>query len=142
MTSGTSHLVTNLIVPGSVGFNIPIRQTIWIEYKNTGDAAMPAPLLMLHGDHAALMTTDPDLAIPFAGFSGYPAGVRRHDPGDRHRLRSHAGHPPAGRFGADPGLLHRPRQAGPLPDRDLHPQPADRRRRLVADQHCRERTAR
>ena len=41
VTSGTSHLETNLIVPGSVGFNIPIRQTHLHrvhEYRRRGDA--------------------------------------------------------------------------------------------------------
>jgi RHS repeat-associated protein len=74
VTTGKSNLETNLIVPSALAANIPIRQPIWIEYRNTGEAAMPAPLLMLHGDHSALLTTDPDLAIPFSNFN-YPAGV-------------------------------------------------------------------
>ncbi|MCL5744652.1 MAG: hypothetical protein M1541_12120, partial [Acidobacteria bacterium] len=65
---GYSHLVTRLIVPSAVGFNIPIRQTIWIEYANDGDAPMPVPLLVLRGDHGARMTADPALAVPRAGF--------------------------------------------------------------------------
>ena len=44
-----SRLETNLVVPSAVGFNIPIRQTIWVEYRNTGDVAMPAPLLKVYG---------------------------------------------------------------------------------------------
>ena len=50
---GEARLETNLILPSAVGFAIPIRQAIWIEYKNTGDVAMLAPLLYLHGDHGA-----------------------------------------------------------------------------------------
>ena len=72
---GSAHLETNLVVPSAVGFNIPIKQTIWIEYKNTGDLPMPAPLLRVHGDHDASITADPALAIPFRGFGGAPAGV-------------------------------------------------------------------
>lgn len=73
--NGLPNLQTHLIVPSAVGFNIPIRQTIWLEYTNAGDAAMPAPLLKLHGDHSALLTPDPALAIPFQGFNGAPPGV-------------------------------------------------------------------
>jgi RHS repeat-associated protein len=73
--NGLPNLQTHLIVPSAVGFNIPIRQTIWLEYTNAGDAAMPAPLLKLHGDYSALLTPDPALAIPFSGFNGAPPGV-------------------------------------------------------------------
>ncbi len=38
-------LETNLIVPSSVGYHQPA--TIWVEYANTGDTAMPAPLLVI-----------------------------------------------------------------------------------------------
>jgi len=65
---GTSNLQTNLVVPSAVGFSIPVKQTIWIEYKNTGDLAMPAPLLKLTGDHGARITADSALAVPVAGF--------------------------------------------------------------------------
>jgi len=70
---GQSNFQTNLIVPSAVGFNIPIKQTIWIEYKNTGDLAMPAPLLELTGDHGARLTTDATIQ-PRAG-SGEIAGT-------------------------------------------------------------------
>ena len=43
---------------------------IWIEYKNTGDLPMPAPLLRVHGDHDASITANPALAIPFRGLGG------------------------------------------------------------------------
>lgn len=62
---GAPQLETRLVLPDSVGFNIPIRQTIWIEYENTGDVPMPAPLLKLHGENKALLTTDIEQAIPF-----------------------------------------------------------------------------
>ncbi|MHC4178875.1 MAG: hypothetical protein ACYSWU_15290, partial [Planctomycetota bacterium] len=67
-----SQLETNLIVPSRVGFRIPIRQTIWIEYANTGDVSMPAPLLELHGSHSARITADVDLAVPVGGFGEVP----------------------------------------------------------------------
>ena len=72
---GISHLTIRLIVPSAVGFNIPIRQTLWIEYENDGETAMPAPLLKLAGDHGASLTLDTALAIPFGGFGGAPPGV-------------------------------------------------------------------
>jgi hypothetical protein len=77
MAGGVPKLETNLIVPSAVGFNIPVRQTIWVEYKNTGDAAMLAPLLTLHGDNGALLTADISRAIPFNRFYSQqpPAGV-------------------------------------------------------------------
>src|SRR6185312_5038863 len=62
------HLETDLILPSSVGFNIPVRQTIWIEYRNSGDAPMLAPLLELHGDYGARLTTDINAAISTPGF--------------------------------------------------------------------------
>ncbi len=75
VVAGFPNLETNLVLPGSLGFSIPIRQTIWIEYANTGNAPMPAPILRLYGDHAVRITTDINLAIPFGGFGGAPAGV-------------------------------------------------------------------
>ncbi len=69
---GNSHLTARLIVPSVVGFNIPIRQTIWIEYRNDGEISMPAPLLALRGDHGARITDDPALAVPRAGFGQIP----------------------------------------------------------------------
>ena len=64
-------LETTLTVPAAVGFLIPIRQTIWVEYTNTGDIAMPAPLLRLHGSHGSRLTLDPELK-PHSGFGEIP----------------------------------------------------------------------
>ena len=44
---GQANLVTNLIVPSDVGRHEV--STIYVEYSNTGDAAMPAPILVLEG---------------------------------------------------------------------------------------------
>lgn len=68
---GAPRLETNLIVPARVGFFIPIRQTIWIEYKNTGDLPMPAPLLKLTGSNGARLTTDGTIT-PQTGFGTIP----------------------------------------------------------------------
>ncbi len=69
---GAARLETNLIVPSAVGFAIPIRQTIWVEYRNAGDLPMPAPLLKLTGSNGARLTADPALAIPRFGFGTIP----------------------------------------------------------------------
>lgn len=65
-------LETKLIVPGEVGFNIPIRQTIWIEYTNSGRIPLPAPLLKLTGSNGARLTDDETLAVPKRGFGTIP----------------------------------------------------------------------
>ncbi len=68
---GEAHLETNLVLPSAVGFAIPIRQTIWVEYRNTGTLAMPAPLFRLDGDHGTRLTLDPTIK-PQGGFGGLP----------------------------------------------------------------------
>jgi hypothetical protein len=65
---GTAHLATRLLVPSVLGYNIPIRQTIWIEYRNDGEIAMSAPLLALQGDQSVRLTADAGQAIPRAGY--------------------------------------------------------------------------
>lgn len=46
MTSGSgSKLETNLIVPSTLGYHGVA--TLWVEYANTGDVSMPAPLLIV-----------------------------------------------------------------------------------------------
>jgi RHS repeat-associated protein len=47
------NLVTQLIVPGVVGRHAP--STLYIEYANTGNAAMPAPLLLLTCSQTPIM---------------------------------------------------------------------------------------
>lgn len=69
---GVAHLLTQLTVPSAVGFNIPTRQIIWVQYTNTGTVQMPAPLLQLHGSHGARLTLDAAEAIPTAGFMPLP----------------------------------------------------------------------
>jgi RHS repeat-associated protein len=72
---GKPQLETDLVLPSVMNYNFPTRQTIWIEYSNSGDVPMPAPILTLHVDFDGLITADPDLAIPFSGIGGQPAGV-------------------------------------------------------------------
>src|SRR5262249_31726174 len=42
---GRANLVTNLVVPNPIGRHI--ASTIYVQYSNAGDIAMPAPLLVL-----------------------------------------------------------------------------------------------
>jgi RHS repeat-associated protein len=72
---GEPSLDVNLVTPSGVGYNFPVKQTLWIEYRNAGDAPMPAPLLTLQVGSDGLITADPALAIPFSGIGGQPAGV-------------------------------------------------------------------
>jgi RHS repeat-associated protein len=53
------RLEAKLVVPSSV--RTRGAQTGWIEYKNTGDAPMPAPLFRVSTAGTAYITTDPDL---------------------------------------------------------------------------------
>ena len=43
--AGMADLVTHLILPSQMGRHI--SSTIYVEYANTGNVAMPAPLLVL-----------------------------------------------------------------------------------------------
>ncbi len=57
---GQAVLTTSVIVPNPIGYHI--ASTIYVQYSNTGDAPMPAPLLELtayqNGVAGALMTLD------------------------------------------------------------------------------------
>ncbi len=59
---GTPKLETRVLVPDVVGFHR--NATLWIHYRNSGLAPMPAPLLRFHGSHNALLTVDPTKAGP------------------------------------------------------------------------------
>ncbi|WP_020467969.1 Calx-beta domain-containing protein [Zavarzinella formosa] len=57
---GKAKLVTDIKVPNPVGYHA--ASTIYVTYSNTGDAAMPAPLLVVsatqNGKQGALLTLD------------------------------------------------------------------------------------
>jgi len=57
---GEAKLKTNLILPSSLGYHA--TATLYVEYSNTGDVAMPAPLLSLsatqNGRLGAILTLD------------------------------------------------------------------------------------
>ncbi|MCY2990994.1 MAG: malectin domain-containing carbohydrate-binding protein [Planctomycetota bacterium] len=48
VAGGTSHLTTNLVVPSALGRHA--TGTLYVEYTNDGQVAMPAPLLVLGSD--------------------------------------------------------------------------------------------
>ena len=50
---GSGKLVTNLVVPSAVGWHTPA--TLYIQYSNTGDASMPAPLLVVDAYYGSYM---------------------------------------------------------------------------------------
>ncbi len=70
---GTANLETNLVLPSV--FGRPWRSTIWIEYENTGEVSMPAPLLKFHGDDDAILTLDESLASTGLHTDTPPAGT-------------------------------------------------------------------
>src|SRR5205085_3599064 len=47
VNGGQAHLTTEVIVPNPIGLHI--AATIYVRYSNTGDVAMPAPILVLTG---------------------------------------------------------------------------------------------
>jgi RHS repeat-associated protein len=56
VTPGVPYLDARLIVPSWVGRHA--FSTLWIEYKNTGNSSMPAPLFKLNGTENAILTID------------------------------------------------------------------------------------
>ncbi len=85
---GGARLETRLIAPSVLRSGGFFQLTI--EYANTGDVDMPAPVLTLSGPPGLAYSLDADLADPFASveFVGYsasgPAGVLQ--PGDREQV--------------------------------------------------------
>ena len=54
VAGGQARLETNLIVPSAVGRHS--TATIYVEYANTGNASMSAPLLVVHGTERPFLT--------------------------------------------------------------------------------------
>jgi RHS repeat-associated protein len=74
---GKGILTTNLILPNPMGYHI--ASTIYVEYSNTGDAPLAAPLLVLSatdasGSHGALMTLDESKVVSGFWTSAVPDG--------------------------------------------------------------------
>ena len=60
-SGGTPKLETHLILPGTLGFHIAAE--LYVEYANTGNVAMPSPVLVLHATDNAFMTLDRSLVV-------------------------------------------------------------------------------
>ncbi len=78
---GQANFTAHVVIPNSVGYHIPA--TFYIEYSNTGDVPMPAPLIVFapsqtHGDgtttFSALLTQDASLVTQGFWTSSVPAG--------------------------------------------------------------------
>ncbi|MDB5391413.1 MAG: repeat protein, partial [Planctomycetaceae bacterium] len=77
LPAGQAHLETNIILPGVVGRHA--TSTIYVEYANTGTAAMPAPILTLEsadpdGSDMPLLTLDQSKLVEGLWTSALPAG--------------------------------------------------------------------
>ncbi len=82
VASGTGTLTTNLEIPNPIGNHI--AATLYVDYSNTGTAAIAAPLLTLDASrpsadgstqlHGAFMTLDPTLITSGYWTSATPAG--------------------------------------------------------------------
>jgi RHS repeat-associated protein len=76
VASGQGVLTTNIEIPNPIG--IHISSVLYIDYANTGTAAIPAPLLELtatqDGLQGALLTLDPALQVSGFWTSATPAG--------------------------------------------------------------------
>lgn len=76
LPAGEAKLETSLIVPGQMGYHV--TATIYVEYRNTGNAAMPAPLLVLtatqNGHEGAFLTLDSSRLVQGFWTSAEPEG--------------------------------------------------------------------
>jgi RHS repeat-associated protein len=72
VSGGGPKLQTNLVVPSWVGRHAV--DTLYIEYGNTGQVAMPAPLLVLHGTDRAFLTLDQSKVVSGFWTSATPEG--------------------------------------------------------------------
>lgn len=73
---GAAKLETSVAVPNPIGFHI--ASTIYVQYSNSGDVPMPAPLLALtavmSGQRGALLTLDKSLVTSGFWTSATPVG--------------------------------------------------------------------
>ena len=78
LDGGMAQFETDLIIPDRLGYHS--RDTLYIEYRNEGDVAMPAPLLVLtaaqNGNEGALLTLDHSLLLKGFWTSAVPEDFR------------------------------------------------------------------
>ncbi|MFO0957423.1 MAG: RHS repeat-associated core domain-containing protein [Isosphaeraceae bacterium] len=77
VAGGKAQLETSMIVPEGIASTARAPQTLWIEYRNTGNAPMPAPLLKVSAISTAnaRITADRSLAYPFSGYENLSPAV-------------------------------------------------------------------
>jgi YD repeat-containing protein len=75
LEGGVATLATNLVVPGAIAPGFPTKRTVWVEYRNTGTVAMPAPLLQVSVGGNGLLTTDEQLANAIMNTKTRPVGL-------------------------------------------------------------------
>ena len=110
------HFKADLVASSTLGYHTP--STLYLQYSNTGELAIPAPILRVtisqkHADGTtdenALLTLDPSIATQGLWTSTVPAGAAPSDSGDRPRGRGHghAGRMPDLQRAADRGAILR-----------------------------------
>jgi RHS repeat-associated protein len=76
LAGGEAHLTASIVVPDPIGRHI--ASTIYVDYSNTGNVAMAAPLLALtataNGEQGALLTLDASLQTEGFWTSANPVG--------------------------------------------------------------------
>ncbi len=78
LDAGEPKLETKLVMPGAIQPGAPA--TIYVEYSNTGNASMPAPLLQVRAPEGSpnrpILTLDPNLTVQnfWAGTESLPPG--------------------------------------------------------------------
>ncbi|WP_145234608.1 putative Ig domain-containing protein [Urbifossiella limnaea] len=75
VAGGTATLETNLVVPGNVSPGFPAKQTVWVEYRNSGTVAMPAPLLSVSVGGDGFLTTSESVANQIMETRTRPVGL-------------------------------------------------------------------
>ena len=72
LEGGEQRLDVRLKPPSVMTFGMATRQSIWIEYTNSGNVAIPAPLFTLSGDNTARLSGDPDQPVPRQRYGSIP----------------------------------------------------------------------
>ena len=98
VTPGAANFEAHLIIPGNM--DRLWRRTIWIEYANTGDSSMGAPLLVLQSSDNSMLTLDP--SVPATLTDTFPPGIS-----DKVQVMARGS-------GATPGILQ-PGDTGRIP---------------------------
>jgi len=75
LEGGVATLETSLVVPSAISPGFPVRQTVWMEYRNTGTIGMPAPLLRVAVSDDGLLTANEAQANAIMNTRTRPVGL-------------------------------------------------------------------